>query len=83
VTTTGHDERERDRRNVEELTAYLRSAVWDLAYAGQVEPEQALRLHDAAGLFATTCDRVLRGSVEPPDDVSALLAAVVAFNRLE
>jgi hypothetical protein len=54
--------------NVEEIISWLQAAVWDLACAGEVEPEQAVRLHQAARLLAAACDRVLETTIQPAVD---------------
>ncbi|WP_041840935.1 hypothetical protein [Actinoplanes friuliensis] len=53
---------------VEEIINWLQAAVWDLSCAGEVEPEQAVRLHQAARLLAAASDRVLQTTIQPVAD---------------
>jgi hypothetical protein len=84
------------RQSVPEITAVLRSAVWDLAHSGELPAEQALQLHQAAQLMLAASEQLMRDSVgNPPaapagDDgladapaMSRLLLAMVAFTRLD
>lgn len=99
-TTTGRDrqdqqEHEQDRTDVQDVTAFLQTAVWDVAYAGDVSPEQALHLHHAAQLLLSASEQLVRttlGAAAAPaagDGVadapamSRLLLALVAFTRLD
>jgi hypothetical protein len=50
---------QQDRRNVPAITALLQSAVWDLAYADELSPEDALRLYQAARLLLAASERAL------------------------
>ena len=54
---------EQGRQGVQEITAGLRSAVWDLAYAGEVPADEALQLHHAARLMLAASEQVLRAAV--------------------
>ena len=87
---------EQGRQSVQEITAGLQSAVWDLAHAGDLPAEEALRLHHAAQLMVSASAQLVRASVGAanavPEDttgpadapaVSRLLLALVAFTRLD
>lgn len=54
---------EQGRHSVPEITALLRSAVWDLAYAGELPAEQALQLHHAAQLLLSASEQLVRTAV--------------------
>ncbi|MFI7542132.1 hypothetical protein [Actinoplanes sp. NPDC049599] len=54
---------EQGRQSVQEITDGLRSAVWDLAYAGEVPAEQALQLHHAAQLMLSASEQLVRAAV--------------------
>jgi hypothetical protein len=84
------------RPDVQEITAGLEAAVWDLAHAGELPLDDALRLHHAAQLLVSASAEVLRASVGASDvvpgdpagvadapAVSRLLLALVAFTRLD
>jgi hypothetical protein len=59
VTATPGTTREQDRLTVPAITAWLRSAVWDLAYADDLSAEDALELYRAARLMLTASERTL------------------------
>ena len=83
------------RPSVQDVTEFLQSAVWDLAYTGELPPEQAIELHHAAQMLLVSSEQVLRASLgasdtPPPGDgladapeMSRLLLALVAFTRLD
>jgi hypothetical protein len=59
VTATPGTTREQDRLTVPAITAGLRSAVWDLAYADDLSAEDALELYRAARLMLAASERLL------------------------
>ncbi len=96
MSATPYTEAEQGRQDVQEITAGLRAAVWDLAHAGELPAEEALRLHQAAQLLVTASGELLRASIGAADVVPAdpagpadapamsrLLLALVAFTRLD
>jgi hypothetical protein len=96
VSVTPDIAAEQERQSVQEITAGLRSAVWDLAHIGEPAPEEALRLHHAAQLMVSASAQLVRASVGDPaaaprdpdgpaDEpaLSRLLLALVAFTRLD
>jgi hypothetical protein len=68
---------EQQRQSVQEITAGLRSAVWDLAYAGEVPADQALQLHHAAQLLLSASEQLVRAAV-----IAAAHAAAVREHRV-
>jgi hypothetical protein len=89
-------EREQRRQSTADITAFLQTAVWDVAYAGEVPAEQALQLHHAAQLLLCATEQLVSASLgaaraapEQPDGLadapgmSRLLLALVAFTRLD
>lgn len=68
---------EQGRQSVQEVTAGLLTAVWDLAYAGQPPAEEALRLHHAALLMLSASEQLLRTAVGATAPAAAGPAAPV------
>jgi hypothetical protein len=95
VSATPETEQDQHRRTAPEITACLQTAVWDLAYAGELPPEQALQLHHAAQLMLSATEQLVGaslGAAPPPagtdglpdaPGMSRLLLALVAFTRLD
>lgn len=93
--TATPDTEQQHRPSVQDITEFLQSAVWDLAYTGEVRPEQAIQLHHAAQMMLSSTEQLLRASLgasdaPPPGDgladapgMSRLLLALVAFTRLD
>ena len=65
MTATQETTHEQDRLTVPAMTAWLRSAVWDLAYTEELSPEDALELYQAARLMLTASERALLAVVPP------------------
>ena len=90
------DTEQQQRQTAPDITAFLQTAVWDLAYAGALPPEEALQLHHAAQMLLSASDQLLRASLgagtAPAADadgladapgMTRLLLALVAFTRLD
>ena len=61
---------EQGRQGVQEITDGLLSAVWELAYAGEVPAEQALELHHAARLMLAASEQLVRAAVAATADAA-------------
>jgi hypothetical protein len=95
VTATPDIEHQQGRKSVQDITGFLRSAVWDLAYTGELPAEQALELHQAAQVMLSASEQLVRaglGTLDAPAGgdgpadapaMSRLLLALVAFTRLD
>jgi hypothetical protein len=96
VSATPETEHQQQRRTAPDITAYLQTAVWDLAYTGALPPEEALRLHHAAQMLLSASEQLVHASLgagaAPPADtdrladapgMTRLLLALVAFTRLD
>ena len=96
MSATSDTRQHQHQRSTQDITAFLQSAVWDLAYSDELPAEQALQLHHAAQLLLSASEQLLRASLGAPRSPSAatdgladapgmsrLLLALVAFTRLD
>jgi hypothetical protein len=95
VTATPDIEHQQGRKSAQDITGFLQSAVWDLAYTGELPLEQALHLHHAAQVMLSASEQLVLAGLDGPaapaggDDpadaptMSRLLLALVAFTRLD